>query len=60
MMRERSKRGKIEEKGERVKKCQAKGLLPILVIALVLGIASSGFSQGDWVFGIKGDIDGSF
>jgi len=44
-MRERSKRGKIEEKGERVKKCQAKGLLPILVIALVLGIASSGFSQ---------------
>ncbi len=33
-----------------------KGMVAILAIALVLGLASSGFSQGKWVFGIKGDV----
>ncbi|TET60315.1 hypothetical protein E3J48_06860, partial [Candidatus Aerophobetes bacterium] len=33
-----------------------KGMVAILTIALVLGLASSGFSQGKWVFGIKGDV----
>lgn len=33
-----------------------KGMVAILVVALVLGLATSGFSQGKWVFGIKGDV----
>ena len=33
-----------------------KGFVAILAIALVLGLATSGFSQGKWVFGIKGDL----
>jgi len=33
-----------------------KGMVAILAVALVLGLASSGFSQGKWVFGIKGDV----
>ena len=33
-----------------------KGIVAILAIALVLGLATSGFSQGEWVFGIKGDV----
>ena len=33
-----------------------KGFVAILAIALVLGLAAPGFSQGKWVFGIKGDF----
>jgi|GEM_PF-1779407 len=33
-----------------------KGMVAILAVALVLGLAASGFSQGKWVFGIKGDV----
>lgn len=33
-----------------------KGMVAILAIALVLGLAAPGFSQGKWVFGIKGDV----
>jgi len=39
-----------------MKKHQIKGVLVILAVALVLGLATSGFSQGKWVFGIKGDV----
>lgn len=39
-----------------MKRYGAKGLLVILAVALVLGLATSGFSEGKWVFGIKGDV----
>ncbi len=39
-----------------MKKYPVKSVVPMLVVALVLGLATSGFSQGKWVFGVKGNI----
>jgi len=39
-----------------MKKYGVKGVVPMLVVALVLGLATSGISQGKWVFGVKGNI----
>ena len=39
-----------------MKRYGAKGMMVVLAVALVLGLATAGFSQGKWVFGIKGDI----
>jgi len=39
-----------------MKKYGVKAVVPMLVVALVLGLAVSGFSQGKWVFGVKGNI----
>lgn len=39
-----------------MKKYGVKAVVPILAVALVLGLAASGFSQGKWVFGVKGNI----
>jgi len=51
----RAKR-KLKKKEKRMRRYGVKGMVAILAIALVLGLATSGFSQGDWVFGIKGDM----
>lgn len=39
-----------------MKKYGVRGVVPILAAVLVLGLAASGFSQGKWVFGVKGNI----
>ncbi len=33
-----------------------KALLAVVAVVLILGLATSGFAQGKWVFGIKGDM----
>ncbi len=33
-----------------------KALLVVVAVVLILGLATSGFAQGKWVFGIKGDM----
>ncbi len=33
-----------------------KTLLAVVAVILILGLATSGFAQGKWVFGIKGDM----
>ena len=33
-----------------------KALLAVVAVVLSLGLATSGFAQGKWVFGIKGDM----
>jgi len=47
---------KLKKKEKRMRRYGVKGMVAILAIALVLGLATSGFSQGKWVFGIKGDV----
>lgn len=47
---------KLKKKEKRMRRYGVEGMVAILAIALVLGLAAPGFSQGKWVFGIKGDV----
>ncbi len=39
-----------------MKKYGVKGVVPMLVVALVLGLATSAFAAGNWSFGVKGGM----